>query len=92
MGERLMEIPIEKQDDYALYANYCLGQVEFAPNYKTRILLRKMAAEWSNLADQARNEHTVVAASANGRANGHIEAGMMDRSRPSERSAPTLSR
>jgi hypothetical protein len=75
-----MEVPKdENQDDYALYANYCLGQVESAPNYKTRILLRKMAAEWSKLADQARNEHTVVAASANGQANGHTQTAMKDR-------------
>ena len=63
----------EKQEDYALYAKYCLEQVEAAPNYKIRILLRKMAAEWSVLAEQAENEHTVVAASANGRTNGHTE-------------------
>lgn len=60
-----MEIPInEKREDYALYARYCLDQVEAAPSYKTRILLRKMAAEWSVLAEQAENEHTMATASA----------------------------
>lgn len=63
----------QKQEDYALYAKYCLDQVEAAPNYKIRILLRKMAAEWSLLSEQAECAHTVVAASANGRANGHTE-------------------
>lgn len=63
----------EKQEDYALYAKYCLDLVETAPNYKIRILLRQMAAEWTVLAEQAENEHTVVAASANRRTNGHTE-------------------
>ena len=65
----------EKQEDYALYAKYCLDQVEAAPNYKIRILLRKMAAEWSVLADQAEHENTVVVVWANGRTNGHTEPG-----------------
>ena len=63
----------QKREDYALYAKYCLDQVEAAPNHKIRILLRKMAAQWSLLAEQADNEHTVVVASANGRTNGHTE-------------------
>ena len=68
------EIPKdEKQEHYALYAKYCLDQVEAAPTYKIRILLREMAAEWSLLAEQADSANTVVAASANGRTNGHTE-------------------
>jgi len=34
-----------------------------------------MAAEWLNLADWAETEDAVIAASANGQANGHIKAG-----------------
>jgi hypothetical protein len=65
----------DKQRDYALYAEHCLNQVASAPDRKTRSLLREMAAEWLNLADQAETEETVVAATSNGRANGHTETG-----------------
>jgi hypothetical protein len=72
----MMEVPKnEKQRDYARYAEHCLKQVPSACDQKSRSLLREMAAEWLNLADQAATENTVVAASANGRANGHTEGG-----------------
>ena len=46
----------EKHKDYARYAKQCLDQVEAAPNYRIRILLHKIAAEWSVVAEQAENE------------------------------------
>ena len=72
----MMEVPKnEKQRDYARYAEHCLKQVASSPDQNSRSLLREMAAEWLNLADRAETEDTVVAASANGRANGHTKAG-----------------
>jgi hypothetical protein len=53
----------EKHRDYALYAEHCLNQVASAPDRKARRLLREMAAEWLNLAEQAETRDTVVAAS-----------------------------
>ena len=63
----------EEQEDYALYAKYCLELLERTPNQDLRILLRQMAAEWIVLAEQAENERKVVAASTKGRPNVHTE-------------------
>ena len=53
----------EKHRDYALYAEHCLNQVASAPDRKARRLLREMAAEWLNLAEQAETRDTVVVSS-----------------------------
>jgi hypothetical protein len=47
-----MAIPnSDKHQEYALYAEHCLKMARIAPDQKSRIIQREMAAEWLNLAD-----------------------------------------
>jgi hypothetical protein len=47
-----MAIPkSDKHKEYVLYAEHCLKMAKIAPDQKSRIIQREMAAEWLKLAE-----------------------------------------
>jgi hypothetical protein len=43
----------DKAIEYIDYAQHCLKMAAQLPNRESRVILREMAAEWTNLAGQA---------------------------------------
>jgi hypothetical protein len=45
-----------KQKEYSFYAEHGLKMAKIAPDQKSRIIQREMAAEWVNLADMTSSQ------------------------------------
>lgn len=57
----------DEHEEYSLYAVHCLKMASIAPDQKSRIIQREMAAEWLKLAD------AVLSNSRRGLSNGKSE-------------------
>ena len=60
----------ERREEYARYAEHCLDMARIAPDRKSRVIQREMAAEWLRLAAQVGAEDRVASADRTGQADG----------------------